>query len=133
LRFSYAREFFRWFAGETQRARSGGWEARALLGLCDRYFLLTEIIGRARMLWHGHPRQSGPAGNGWLSGRCPEVEANREDRLELWARDHYKSTIITYGGLLLIRGRSESGRNRAGKLAQRQSLHLAVGEEARAT
>src|SRR5262245_14922996 len=133
LRFTHAREFFRWFAGETARARSGGWEARALLGLCDRYYLLTEILGRADMLWHGDPGESIPAGNVWLYARCREVEAAPDDRLYLGARDHYKSTIITYGGVQPISGRSESGRNRAGKLAQRQSLHLAVGEEARAT
>src|SRR5262245_9059234 len=74
LRFTHAREFFRWFAGETQRARSGGWEARALLGLCDRYYLLTEILGRADMLWHGNPGESEPAGNVWLYERCREVE-----------------------------------------------------------
>src|SRR5262249_28023174 len=73
LRFSHAREFFRWFTGETLRARSGGWEARALLGLCDRYFLLTEIIGRADMLWHGDPGESVPAGNAWLYERSRGV------------------------------------------------------------
>ena len=76
LRFCHAREFFRWFCGETLRARSAGFEAQALLGLCDRYFLLTEIIGRADMLWHGNPGESVPAGNAWLYERCREVEAN---------------------------------------------------------
>ena len=41
-------------------------EMRALLGLCDRYYLLTEILGRANMLWHGDPGESVPAGNVWL-------------------------------------------------------------------
>ena len=31
------------------------WKVRALLGLCDRYYLLTEILGRADMMWHGGP------------------------------------------------------------------------------
>ena len=30
-------------------------EARALLGLYDRYYLLTEILDRADMMWHGGP------------------------------------------------------------------------------
>jgi hypothetical protein len=75
-------------------------EARALLGLCDRYFLLTHILGRSDMLWHGDPGESIPAGNAWLYERCREVELAPDDRLDLWARDHYKSTIITYGGVI---------------------------------
>ena len=55
-------------------------EARALLGLCDRYFLLTEIIGRSDLLWHGDPGESVPAGNVCLYERCQEVEANPDDR-----------------------------------------------------
>ena len=45
-------------------------EARALLGLCDRYYLLTQIIGRADMLWHGESGEAVPAGNVWLYERC---------------------------------------------------------------
>src|SRR5262245_25080450 len=80
----------------TNAEGPGGWEARALLGLCDRYYLLTEIIGRSDMLWHGDPGESVPAGNVWLYERCREVEAAPDDRLDLWARDHYKSTIIIW-------------------------------------
>jgi hypothetical protein len=90
LSFRHAREFFAFFLTETQRARSRGWEARALLGLCDRYYLLTEILGRSDMLWHGDPGESVPAGNAWLYERCREVEAAPDDRLDVWARDHYK-------------------------------------------
>ena len=133
LPFRHAREFFDWFTQETLRARSVGWEARALLRLCDRNYLLTEILGRADMLWHGDPGESVPAGNAWLYERCREVEAAPDDRLDLWGRDHYESTIITYGGLLPISGRSESGRHCAGKLAQRQLASPGSREEARAT
>jgi hypothetical protein len=52
-------------------------EARSLMGLCDRYFLLTHVLGRSDMLWYGDPGESVPAGNVWLYERCREVEAGR--------------------------------------------------------
>lgn len=57
-----------------------------LRDLCrtDLFFLLWFGLGRIDA-WHQ-----------WILDRCKEVQASPNEHLDLWAREHYKSTVITF-------------------------------------
>ena len=76
------------FYVKAKAAGKLGNEQIALLARKDRYFLATRILGR-RDLRHD-----------WQYARAREIEANPDGYLDLWAREHGKSSWITFAGVI---------------------------------
>lgn len=77
-----------------QRDAKGGGELIARVGRDDRYFLFIVILRRVDALY---PKQT-RYGAQWLFERCREVEEEPDGYLDIWSRDHYKSSLITFAG-----------------------------------
>lgn len=79
-----AHEYYKQIALEAEKAGKIK-EVFAELGRSDLFFLLVRLLNRVDL------------DKDWLFDRCREVQANPNNHLDLWAREHYKTTIISFG------------------------------------
>ncbi len=68
----------------------------AALGLVDRYWLMVRMLGR----YDDMVERRRPEAAAWLYARCREVEADPDGYLDLWAREHGKSSVQTVAGTI---------------------------------
>lgn len=85
-----------WDALEAEGRRTGKLNQVVRLLVCaDLYYLLVRVCGRVDML--PCVGREGFVDNQFAFERCREVQANPYGHLDLWAREHWKSSIITFG------------------------------------
>jgi phage terminase large subunit-like protein len=67
-------------------AQTSGHLVEAIRELCetDLFYLLTQVLDRRDV------------DKDWLYDRCNEVQDMPDEMLDLWAREHYKSTLVTF-------------------------------------
>lgn len=85
-----------WDDMESEADRHGEY-LQAVRALClnDLYYLLVKVCGRKDML--PCRNREGFVDNQFMFNRCREVETNPDGYLDLWGREHGKSSIITFG------------------------------------
>lgn len=83
-RHEAARAYHDIIEAAKQHGPQGQLAALAQLGRSDLFFLLSRLL---RQPW---------CNCDWVFERCKEVAALPDGHLDLWAREHFKSTIITF-------------------------------------
>lgn len=79
-------ELFDWWSEVDEEGTSlAGIRALCLI---DRYYLLVKVCKRTDMI------------HNWIYARCREVERDPDGYIDLWSREHYKSSVITFGGVI---------------------------------
>jgi len=74
-----------WQADAERRGGPAWYEAERWLGRHDLFYLMVRLLRREDI------------NRDWLFERCREIEVERDGYLDLWAREHGKSSLITFG------------------------------------
>jgi predicted phage terminase large subunit-like protein len=85
-----------WDALETEGRKQGKLsQVIRMLVLADLYYLLVRVCKREDML----PRigVDGFVDNQFAFDRCRDVQANPDGHVDLWSREHFKSSVVTFG------------------------------------